>query len=364
MYLAVFALLSCVGAWFAWRRNPLYSTRSTLRSAIVVLFSIAAVIGLIVVAVNFTMHKSPAVAGVTLAAVIIFGTLSLIFIIQAVSTPTQAKLAVDLPPGATLLHFHRQKIYKWLKFLAGLLAVCGVLAIVIPGDAKYAALTLGAMALFLAAILLPVAYVTARRFDVSLTALECNPWLHWQYTPEQWRQWTNVQIDRMEAEPPKVILKRNWRNLACTLSAIALAIFLFYPGQWLLDSLSVLFSCGLVLAVVILGPGEQRRSAEKLRATLLKAAPEVYFGHDGVFCDGTYTQWLGMDIYLLAATIDERQPRSLLFRFEKIEPNPYGGFPAVPIHQSVLIPPGSESDLARLQKELEARCPAAQITLC
>jgi len=220
------------------------------------------------------------------------------------------------------------------------------------------------MALFLAAILLPVAYVTARRFDVSLTALECNPWLHWQYTPEQWRQWTNVQIDRMEAEPPKVILKRDWRNLACTLSAIALAIFLFYPGQWLLDSLSVLFSCGLVLAVVILGPGEQRRSAEKLRATLLKAAPEVYFGHDGVFCDGTYTQWLGMDIYLLAATIDERQPRSLLFRFEKIEPNPYGGFPAVPIHQSVLIPPGRESDLARLQKELEARCPAAKVALC
>jgi len=364
MYLAVFALLSCVGAWLAWRRNPLYSTRSTLRVVFVVGLSIAAVIGLIIAAVNFTMHKSPVVAGITLAAVIIFGTLSLIFIIQSVSTPQQAKLEVTLPPGAKLVHFHRQKIYKWVKVLAIMVAICGTLGIVIPGDARYAALALGAFALFMAAVLLPVAYVTARRFDVSLTALECNPWVHWQYTPEQWTQWTGVQVERMEAEPPKIILKRDWHSLAWTFFAIAVAVFIFYPGRWLVDSLSVIFCYGLILTIVLLTPRENHRTAEIMRATLLKIPPEVYFGRDGVFCDGVYTQWLSMDVYLLAASIDERQPRSLLFRFEKIEPNPYGGYPAVPIHQSVLIPSGRESDIALLQKELIARCPNAHIALC
>jgi hypothetical protein len=364
MYMVPFILLSMAGAWIAWRRNPLYSTRSTLRSAVVVLLSVAAIIGLIVAAVNFTMNKSPVVAGITLAVVIIFGALSLIFIIQAVTTPEAARLETVLPPSAKLVHFHRQKIYKWVKFLVILIAICGILGIVIPGDAKYAPLTIGGLALLLAAVLLPVAYVTARRFDVSLTALECSPWIHWRYSPEQWNQWVDVQVERMEATPPKVILKRDWRSLAGTCTAIAVAVFLFYPGRWLLDSLSLLFCCGLILVVVVLAPRENRRTAEKMRITLLKVTPEVYFGHDGVFCDGVLTTWLSVNVYLMAASIDERQPRSLLFRFEKIEPNPYTGYPAVPFHQSVLIPTGSDSDIARLQKELAACCPKAQIALC
>lgn len=101
-----------------------------------------------------------------------------------------------------------------------------------------------------------------------------------------------------------------------------------------------------------------------MRTNLLKVTPEVYFGHDGVFCDEVYTTWLTMNVYLTFAFFDERQPRRLLFRFERIDPNPYGGYPAVPFHQSVLIPEGSDNDIARLQKELAARCPKAQIALC
>jgi hypothetical protein len=106
-----------------------------------------------------------------------------------------------------------------------------------------------------------------------------------------------------------------------------------------------------------------RHSPDKLRSVLRGAAPEVYFGHDGVYCDGVFTTWLTLDNYLKAASIDERAPRSLLFRFEKVVVNPYTGNELVPIDQSVLIPEGAETDLARLQHELSTRFPALPIAL-
>jgi hypothetical protein len=93
------------------------------------------------------------------------------------------------------------------------------------------------------------------------------------------------------------------------------------------------------------------------------AAPEVYLVHDGVFCDGVFTTWLTLDNYLKAASIDERAPRSLLFRFEKVVVNPYAGNQLIPIYQSVLIPERAEADLARLQHELSTRFPALPIAL-
>ncbi len=76
-----------------------------------------------------------------------------------------------------------------------------------------------------------------------------------------------------------------------------------------------------------------------------------------------YRTWLGLDVYLTAATVDSRPPRSLEFRFEKVVPNPYAGNQIIPIVQSVLIPAGAAADIARLQTELLARCPKAQIRL-
>jgi hypothetical protein len=76
-----------------------------------------------------------------------------------------------------------------------------------------------------------------------------------------------------------------------------------------------------------------------------------------------YTTWLTLDNYLKAASIDERAPRSLLFRFEKVVVNPYAANQFIPIYQSVLIPDGAEADLARLQHELSTRFPALPIAL-
>jgi hypothetical protein len=310
MWMVALALLSVVGAWQAWRRNPAYSNRSTLRLVGVTALSIIALVLVIAAAVNLTIHRSPAAVMGTMFAVVVLGALGMIFIIQYVSTPKSARLTTALPPSAKIVHVYRRKVYKLASFFALLLALCAALAILTPGAAKGAVLAVGAIALLLALVMLPVMYVTNRNFDRSLSALECNPWVHWQYSPQQWQQWADVRIERMKATPTN-----------------------------------------------------DRHAPDKLRSALRRAAPEVYFGHDGVYCDDVFTTWLTLDNYLKAASIDERAPRSLLFRFEKVVVNPYAGNQFVPIYQSVLIPDGAEADLARLQHELSTRFPALPIAL-
>jgi hypothetical protein len=62
MWMAALALLSVVGAWHAWRRNPAYTNRSTLRLVGVTALSIIALVLLIMTAVKLTIHRSEAVA--------------------------------------------------------------------------------------------------------------------------------------------------------------------------------------------------------------------------------------------------------------------------------------------------------------
>jgi hypothetical protein len=44
-------------------------------------------------------------------------------------------------------------------------------------------------------------------------------------------------------------------------------------------------------------------------------------------------------------------------------PSPYTANQVIPIEQSVMLPAGAESDIARLQRELGARCPKARIAI-
>ena len=363
MWMVALALLSVVGAWHAWRRNPAYSTRSTLRLVGVTALSITALILVIVAAVNLTIHRSPAVAMGTMFAVVVLGALGMIFIIQYASTPKSARLITALPPSAKLVHVYRRKVYKLARFFAILLGILAVLAILIPGAAKGAVLAVGAIALLLALILLPVMYVTNRNFDRSLTALICNPWVHWQYSPAQWQHWSDVWVERMKTAPPTFVLRRDWRKLAVPFAVIAIGVFVFGPGSALVKALYALGSCGAILALVMLSARSARHSPDKLRSALRSAASEVFFGHDGVYCDGVFTTWLTLDTYLKAASIDERAPRSLLFQFEKVIVSPYGGNKFTPIYQSVLLPEGAEADLARLQHELSTRFPTLPIAL-
>jgi hypothetical protein len=82
MWMAAIALLSVIGAWHAWRRNPAYSNRSTLRLVGVTALCITALILVIVTAVQLTIHRSEAVAMGTMFAVVVIGALGMIFILD------------------------------------------------------------------------------------------------------------------------------------------------------------------------------------------------------------------------------------------------------------------------------------------
>jgi hypothetical protein len=357
----VLAIGLMFSAWAAWRRNPMYSTRASLRYVAVILLAIAGAIALIIAAVNLTAGASQTVFACVMVGTVIFDTLALIFIIQAVSVPKESKPAA-LPHSVKLVTTNRRKIYTWLKIYA-ILIVAFALGGLIPGVARYISLTLGGMTLFIAIITLPILYVASRGLDQSLTDTELNPWVHWQYTPQQWQQWSAIQADRVRATPPTFILKRDWRRFLFPFAIIIGGVVIFCPGSWKFKAIYLAAVCGVILAITALSGRGGAHSAEKLSTHLLQASPEAYFGHDGVFCDGVFTPWLSVNIYLLSAEIDQRQPRSLLLQFERSVPNPYGANQVIPIHQSVLIPANADGDLARLQRELTARCPKANISL-
>jgi hypothetical protein len=363
MLMAVFALFSVAGAWLAWRRNPSYSGGFTLRVLLVTALAIAAVVLLIVAAVDLTSDRSEPVVIGTMFVVVTGGTLALIFIIQRVSTPPAARLNDELPPSVEALHVHRSKVGAWARALAVLAAGSGLLGLLVPGNFGVMFYVVAAMTLFLSLILLPVMYVTARRFDRALTALEAAPWVHWRYTPEQWRQWVEAQFARASTAPPTFTLQRDWRKLALPLGAIAVGVYAFTPGSWLWKTLYILATCGAIAGIVFAASWDERRAPARLRARRLTAPAEAYFGRDGVYCDGVFTTWLGLDTYLTSAGIDRAEPPSLLLCFEKIVVNPYGPSRPMAIHQSVLIPPGAEADVARLQTELAARCTQARVAL-
>ena len=361
MYSIIFSIFLIIGAWAAWRRNPTYSRRSTLHAALIILLAIAGGVALIVATVHFIIGRSPVVAGCALAVAIVVGSLSMIFFIQAATVPKESKPAA-LPHAAKLVTVNRLKVYKWLKVFAAFVVVFAFGGL-LPDGAGIASLTLGGFTLFLAVVLLPVYYFNTRGLDQSLTAIELDPWVHWQYTPEQWQQWSDVQADRLRATPPTFLLARDWHRFLFPFAIIIGGVAFFCPGSWLFKGAYLVLVCGAILAVAVASGRGGAHIADKLHARLLAAPPEAYFGRDGLFSDGIFTPWINISVYLVSAAIDEREPRSLLFNFERIVPNPYGPTQTIPIHQAVLIPAGSEDDFARLQRELSARCSKARITL-
>jgi hypothetical protein len=357
----VFALMSVAGAWTAWQHDPRHVGQSGMRVLGAIVLLVAAAAFAIVATVNYMQSLSEALQMILLGVVIVALTFGMIFSIKAVATPKAARLTTTLPPSAKVLTFHRDRLYASAKFVLAFFAVCGA-GLLIPDNAKYAFAAVGGIALMLAVILLPLLYINARKMDRALTGLELNAWVHWQYSAPQWQGWSAIQAHRLK-DLPEFCLKHSWRKLVEPFVLIVGGVMLFSPLSWQANVLYVVVSCGAILGMLELSVWAAHRAPAKLKVKLQEAAPEVFIGQDGLFCNSRFLTWLGDDYYLTAASMDPRPPRSLLFCFEKMVPNPYGAPQTVVINQSVLIPVDGDGDIARLQHNLVARCPSARISL-
>jgi hypothetical protein len=362
MYLAVMGLVTCVGAWFAWRRHPLYSARSTFRIAGETLLLVAASVFVIAVTVHLIEGRSVTVQLGALLGVIIALTIAMILTITAIATPKSAQLNTQLPPSAVVVSLHRRPVTHWLKIAAVFLALCALLSL-IPGPIRYIAGSVAAIGALLACTMLPVAYIMARKLDRAVTGLELRPWIHWHYSEDVWQAWSNARVERLKEESAAFALKREWRRFAWVWASVIATALIATPGGLLVRVSWALGGCVLIFSFTELAAWDARRAPEKLRSRLHNTPPDVYFGHDGLVCDGRFLTWLEGE-YLKAVSIDTRKPRSLLFEFEKIMPNPYGPSQVIHLQQSVLIPSNaSNAELSQLKTALVTRCPNARIAM-
>jgi hypothetical protein len=242
MFQLIFAVVFLFSAWGAWRHNPLYSRRSALRTIAVVLLAIAGAIALIIAAVNLTQGRSEAVQFSAMGAVIVIDIFALILIIYAVAVPKESK-PTSLPHATKLVSTNRHKVLKWVKVFAIVILVFAIPGLLIPGDVRFAPLMIAGFTAFLGIIFLPILYCANRSLDQSLTAIELEPWAHWQYSPEQWAAWSNVQAERLRATPPTFVLRRDWRRFLFPFALIIGGVAFFVPGSWLFKGPYLILIC-------------------------------------------------------------------------------------------------------------------------
>jgi hypothetical protein len=357
MYLAVFCLLTVVGSAIAWRRNPLYSAGLTIRFLVTTIVTLAGVMGGIIASIDLTANRSIGVQLGTILTVTLLGTIAMIY---AIVTVTRPKI-IPLPASAPTVHLYRSRVYLWARRAAGAAIVLAIPAAVLPGDLKIVDGIIGGMFVFVAAVCLFGGYVAAGDMDRALAALEFHPWVKWQYSADEWAQWTDVEFNRMTATPQQFEWRRDWAKVLwlCGLATVAVP---FTSGSLQFKTTYVVCAWAVIFVVVAFATWANKKTPTWKRASLAKAPLEATFGDEGIFCEGKFTPWLSAADYLISAAIDQREPRSLVFRFEKALS--YQQFEDA---EYVLLPKSTTQniadDLARLQRELTAKCPTASIAL-
>jgi hypothetical protein len=360
---AAFALLSCFSAWQVWRHNPLYSSGSGLRLVAKILLMLGVALALIIAATQLAASWPEPAQVVTMLGVVVICTLALVFGISAASTPRIARLQTQLPPATPVVQLHRKRVTHWLRVALVYFAICGLLALA-PDPVRSFALVLACMGALLSAVMLPIGYVMARRVDRAVTALELNPWLHWQYPNDARDVWCKAQVERLKRKPPTFILRRDWLKLLGLCALLVIPSLLLTPGMWLERLSWGIFCCVLLGLFIEAAAAEERRAPARLAQRLRAAPPDAWFGRDGLVCDGHFYTWIDTSVFLKSARIDWRPPRSVCFVFANIAPSAYGAPAVSSVTQNVLIPSSAGSEqLALLQQHLRSRCPDAEIKL-
>jgi len=364
MVTALWCLFTFIGAWVTLRHMPGSTLKSTLRTLALTLLMIGAAAGVILLTLRFVDGRSVAVQTGAIATMVILCTLGLIFGVSAVSTPAGARLTTRLPPNVRAVTLYRRRILPWAR-AAGMVFGGSMLIMLVPGPVRYIAGSFAAIAAFLAVIMLPVAYVTALRVDRAITALQLDPWLHWHYSADDWNAWSERLADR-EAKAQAVTMTttaRRWTIIIIT------AVTVVYTASVVPASAMVRLGSGVIAGLLVLGlalltRSQSRHAPARLAARVRTAPPDTYFGRDGVFCNGEFCAWSGVDDWLLSASVQPGPPRCVELWFEKIQPAAYGSAQVTKVRKEVLIAhDAGASDLPALQAALVARCPNAKINL-
>jgi hypothetical protein len=204
---------------------------------------------------------------------------------------------------------------------------------------------------------LSIAYMMARRNDRGMSAVIANPWVHWQYAQEKWAQWADNQREwEIAREGPW-----SWKGVSVfVLVCVGLfALGTLFTGASLEENMIILGALsGSVILLVPVAYWFKRTNFDRRYRRLLAAAPESWFGEEGVFCNGTYMPWILSGKYLLKATAAMDQPARLILIFES-----FNGSSSNQITQRIPIPDGHLTDLPMLQQKLSAHCRTASVHL-
>lgn len=351
--LLIFCFLTIAGAYAGWRKSPLYSVKTTLKLIGGFLLIVAVVAGTTYVIVNSSLSRSPVAEVIaSLAAVIVLGSGASILIVRI----TDAHVAA-LPASARLVSFNRHKIYRWIWRLMAFLLINTAASFVLPSDWKWLPEGLAGFVLLLCGPMLSIGYMMARRNDRGMSAVIANPWAHWQYTPEKWTQWAeNQRAWEIAQEGPW-----SWKgaSLFVLLCVGLFALGSLFTGASLHENVIIVGGLsGFVMLLVAVAYWFKRTNFDRRYRRLLVAAPETWFGDEGLFCNGAYTPWILSGRYLLKATVAIDQPPRLMLIFES-----FNGSSSTQITQRIPIPDGHLVDLPILQQKLNAQCPKASVNL-
>jgi hypothetical protein len=351
--LLIFAVLTIVGAFAGWRRSPLYSLKTTLKLVGAFLLIVVVIVIASQLIVTGAISHSPVVQGILgFLAVIFLGSGASVLIVRI----TDSHVA-QLPPTAKLVSFNRHRIYRWIWRLVVFLLINGAAALVLPSSWVWLPSGLAGFVLLLCGPMLTIAYMMARRNDRGMSAVIANPWAHWQYAPGQWAQWAKNQQQWEEAQ------EAPWSWKSATLFVLFCgALFalgaLFSGGSFEENVIIVGGLTGFVALMVLGAYWLKRTNFDRRYRRLLVAAPEAWFGDEGVFCNGIYMPWTLSGRYLLKATTASDPPARLTLVFES-----FNGGSTTLVTQRIPIPAAQTSDLQVLQLKLKTHCPTASVQL-
>ena len=138
-----------------------------------------------------------------------------------------------LPSSVKPLTVYRQKAFQWIWRLLVFLLVCTAATLILPSSWRWLPSGLGGFVLLISCPMLTALYMRARRLDFGMSQVTSRPWVHWQYSPEQWIAWTNSQFERERSQVQPFSWNRDGRKYLKATLVFGLPLFI---GCWLAET--------------------------------------------------------------------------------------------------------------------------------